>query len=184
MAWGNNGFGQTNVPTPNTGFVAVAAGYVHSLGLKADGSIVAWGCGTATLGEFPNYGQCNVPAPNTGFVAVAAGWNHSISLKADGSIVAWGDNRLGQCDIPSPNSDFVAIAAGSSHSLGLKGLRGDRDADGDVDLEDFGSLFGHCLEVGGPGVPFAAGCHDAYLGMDRFLDLQDVAAFQTGFTEP
>ena len=47
------------------GFVAVAAGNLHSLGLKADGSVVAWGYNFA--------GPCNVPAPNTGFVAVAAG---------------------------------------------------------------------------------------------------------------
>ena len=53
------------MPAPNAGFVAVAAGGYHSLGLKADGSIVAWGDN--------GYGQCNVPAPNAGFVAVAGG---------------------------------------------------------------------------------------------------------------
>ena len=57
-------------------FVAVAAGARHSLGLKADGSIVAWG--------WNNYGQCDVPAPNTDFVAVAAGVWHSLGLKSDG----------------------------------------------------------------------------------------------------
>jgi hypothetical protein len=41
------------------GFVALAGGGQHSLGLKADGSIVAWGDNT--------YGQCNVPIPNAGF---------------------------------------------------------------------------------------------------------------------
>ncbi len=35
------------------GFAAVAAGGNHGLGLKADGSIVAWGWNT--------YGQCDVP---------------------------------------------------------------------------------------------------------------------------
>ena len=40
---GYNNYGQCNVPSPNTGFVAVAAGGYHSLGLKEDGSIVAWG---------------------------------------------------------------------------------------------------------------------------------------------
>jgi hypothetical protein len=112
MAWGVNSSGQCNVPLPNTAFTAIAAGFYHSLGLKADGSIVAWGGNYA--------GQCNVPSPNTGFVAIAAGVYHSLGLKADGSIVAWGGNYDGQCNVPSPNTGFTAIAAGSCHSLGLK----------------------------------------------------------------
>ena len=63
--------------------MAVAAGRNHSLGLKADGSIVAWG--TTLMVKPPS-------PPNTGFVAVAGGYYHSLGLKADGSIVAWGCN--------------------------------------------------------------------------------------------
>jgi alpha-tubulin suppressor-like RCC1 family protein len=48
--------------------VAVAAGSSHGIGLKADGSMMAWGDNTS--------GQCNVPSPNTGFVAVAARYQH------------------------------------------------------------------------------------------------------------
>ncbi len=40
-AWGYNGSGQCDVPSPNSGFIAVAAGGDHSLGLRADGSIAA-----------------------------------------------------------------------------------------------------------------------------------------------
>ena len=43
MAWGNNDYGQCDVPAPNADFVAVAGGDDHSLGLKSDGTIVAWG---------------------------------------------------------------------------------------------------------------------------------------------
>ena len=100
------------MPEPNTGFVAVAAGWNHSLGLKADGSITAWGLN--------NFGQCNVPEPNTGFIAVAAGYGHSLGLKADGSIVAWGYNLFGQCNVPVINIGFSAIAAGGFHSLAIK----------------------------------------------------------------
>ena len=95
VAWGDNRYGQCNVPLPNAGFRAVAAGHYHSLGLKEDGSIVAFGKNI--------YGQCNVPLPNTGFMAVAAGEGHSLALKQDGSIVAWGDNFRHQCDVPEPN---------------------------------------------------------------------------------
>src|ERR1044071_411653 len=41
VAWGNPG--QGNVPSPNRDFVAVAGGVAHSLGLKANGKLVAWG---------------------------------------------------------------------------------------------------------------------------------------------
>src|SRR3989304_452106 len=73
------------------GFVAVAAGGGHSLGLRADGSIVAWGRNFEA--------QTNVPAPNRGFVGVGAGRYHSLGLKADGSIVAWGWNGSGQTNV-------------------------------------------------------------------------------------
>jgi hypothetical protein len=100
------------VPLPNTSFIAIAANGYHSLGLKQNGSIVAWGSNFK--------GENNIPLPNTGFTAIAAGWDHSVGLKNDGSIVAWGDNGSGQCNVPSPNTGFTAIAAGWSHSLGLK----------------------------------------------------------------
>ncbi|MFH1110920.1 MAG: hypothetical protein V1790_17235 [Planctomycetota bacterium] len=115
VAWGQNLFGQTNVPAPNADFIAIAAGQWHSLGLRTDGSIVALGCGNGS-----DLGQCNVPAPNSSFVAMDAGYYHSLALKADGSIVAWGYNGALQTNIPAPNADFVAIAAGWHHSLGLK----------------------------------------------------------------
>jgi alpha-tubulin suppressor-like RCC1 family protein len=103
---------QTQIPSPNSGFVAIATGESHNLGLKSDGSIAAWGDNTS--------GQCTVSLPNRDFVAVAVGKSHSLGLKANGSIVAWGSNTSGQCLIPSPNMGYMAIAAGESHSLGLK----------------------------------------------------------------
>jgi PKD repeat protein len=113
VAWGWNKYGQCNVPAPNSGFIAIAAGEGHhNLGLKVDGSVVAWG--------YNNHGQCNVPTPNSGFVAIAAGGGHSLGLKDDGSVVVWGQNNYGIYDVPAPNSDFIAIAAGQVHSLGLK----------------------------------------------------------------
>jgi hypothetical protein len=121
------------VPEPNTGFTAVAAGKHHSLGLKQDGSVVAWG--------YNGEGQCTVPEPNMFFTAVAAGGLHSLGLKQDGSIVAWGWNDYGQCTVPEPNTGFAAIAAGWYHSLGLKGcqfaLAGDLNDDCGVDFRDF-----------------------------------------------
>ncbi len=125
VAWGDNDYGQCDVPEPNKDFVGIATSWYHSLGVKSDGTIVAWG--------FDSSAQLYVPEPNEDFVAVAAGagtfwfWGvpygetgHSLGLKSDGTIVAWGDNDCGQCSVPAPNAHFVAIAAGAEHSLGLK----------------------------------------------------------------
>ena len=68
----------------------VAAGFYHTVGLKADGTVVA-------VGE--NYlGQCNV-GNWTDIVQVAAGSYHTVGLKADGTVVAVGSNsdRAVQC---------------------------------------------------------------------------------------
>ena len=87
-----------------TDLVAVAAGWVHSLALTSEGTIVAWGDNS--------WGQCSVPAPNGGFVAIAAGNYaphagadaHSLGLKADGTIEAWGMNTR-PVQRPAPNAD-------------------------------------------------------------------------------
>lgn len=107
-AWGAG----TPVPAPNKDFIAVSAGGGHGLGLKTDGTVVAWGRN--------DKGQCNVPGQYTDVIAVAGGWAHSLCLRSNGSIVAWGDNSGGQCNIPSPNGGFVAISAGGYVSLGLR----------------------------------------------------------------
>jgi hypothetical protein len=112
VAWYHNLEGQCLVPSPNADFVAVSAGYEHSLGLKSDGTVAAWG--------YNDFGQCDVPAPNADFEVIEGGMHHSLGLKSDGSIVAWGWNTQGQCDVPAPNTDFIGVAGGKLHALGLK----------------------------------------------------------------
>ncbi|UCG32468.1 MAG: hypothetical protein JSU68_12475, partial [Phycisphaerales bacterium] len=128
---------------PNADFVALAAGSYHGVGLKADGSIVAWG--------YNAYGQCDVPAPNVHFVSLAAGSLHSLGLKADGAMVAWGNNYYGQCNVPARNADFVAVAGGGvshdSHSLGLK-------TDGSIVAWGY-NAYGQC-DVPAPNTDFVA----------------------------
>lgn len=124
---------------------AVDCGSGHSLGLKADGSVVAWG--------FNGYGQCNVPAPNADFLAISAGGYFSLGLKADGSIVAWGDNREGQCTVPAPNTGFIAVAGGNSHVLALR-------ADGSIvawgsNADSDGHVTGQC-DIPTPNTGFIA----------------------------
>ena len=94
---------------------SASAGYLHTVGLKANSTVVAVGY---------NYsGRCNVDGW-TDIVAVSAGGGHTVGLKADGTVVATkytGDQILnyGQCDV-SEWTDIVAVSAGDSHTVGLK----------------------------------------------------------------
>jgi len=141
----------------------------HNLGLKTDGSIVAWGRNSE--------GQTNLPEPNADFVAIAGGGLHSLGLKADGSIVAWGENSAGQLNVPLPNTDFIAIAASGLglNSLGLKAdgsiVAWGRNQEGETEVPSpnagfiaFDGGYTHILGARGTGVccdhdPFGA-CTD------------------------
>jgi alpha-tubulin suppressor-like RCC1 family protein len=110
--YGVNNFGQSSVPSNLSNVVAVAGGGLHSLALRADGTLVAWGRN--------NFGQTNVPPGLTNVVAIAAGSSHNLALREDGSVIAWGLNTSGQTNVPSGLSNVVAVAAGSFFSLALR----------------------------------------------------------------
>ncbi|AKJ06107.1 BNR repeat domain protein [Archangium gephyra] len=112
---------------------AISAGNSHSLALRTDGSVWAWGQnsegqlgnGTLTLS--------NVPVRVTGLPiikAISAGRNHSLALGVDGTVWAWGQNSSGQLGdgtttrrlLPVPVTlpgGAVAIAGGLNHSLAI-----------------------------------------------------------------
>lgn len=113
QAWGLDHVGQTDVPADLSDVIAVAASQVHSLALKSNGEVVAWGSNVS--------GQLNVPASAmSGVIAIAAGGDHSMALKSDGTVVAWGSNETNQLDIPPGLNNVIAIAAGDFHSMALK----------------------------------------------------------------
>lgn len=110
--WGDNSYGQCDVPEGITDVVAVAAGYYHTLALRSDGTVSAWGANWS--------GQCDVPHGLTNAVAVAAGESHSVALREDGTALAWGDNWAGQCDVPEAAKYLIGIAAGAYHTVALR----------------------------------------------------------------
>jgi hypothetical protein len=103
------------VPAGLSSVVAIAAGDSHSLALKSDGTVAAWGRNNA--------GQIKVPAGLSSVVAIAAGHYHSLALKSDGTVVAWGCEvqfNHGQCAVPAGLSGVKALAGGFAHSFALK----------------------------------------------------------------
>ena len=85
---GSNFYGQLNVGSW-TDIVQVDGWYIHTVGLKTNGTVVAVG--------FDDSGKLNVGAW-ADIVQVTAGYYHTVGLKSDGTVVAVGDNFEGQCD--------------------------------------------------------------------------------------
>lgn len=136
------------VPTlgGGSGVVALAAGSQHSLAVRVDGGVLAWGLGTSgQLGAGSDFFWANWPrsviglGPDSGVVGVAAGDDHSLAVKADGSVLAWGSDSYGQLGVGDvtissgqwrqttpvpvsgigPGSGVRQVAASGIHSLAL-----------------------------------------------------------------
>lgn len=129
-SWGWDQYGQRSAPTNAQNIVSVAAGQGHSLALKADGTVIAWGAGrTNDPGSLFDFGQAIVPEGLSNVIAISAGLAHSLALRANGTVVAWGagltngggsGSDYGQSLVPSNLTTAVAISAGVYHSLALK----------------------------------------------------------------
>ena len=114
-----------------TGVIAVAAGTNHSLALKSDGTVWAWGWNSS--GQLGDGSGTNQSAPVkvyglTNAVAIAAGGVHSLALRTDGSVMAWGGNLYGELGDGTNTNRLTpvfvwtatAIACGQYHSLAMQ----------------------------------------------------------------
>ncbi|HWA28885.1 MAG TPA: immunoglobulin domain-containing protein [Lacunisphaera sp.] len=102
----------SGLPSGPTSFVGVAAGEVHVVAVKSDGSVVAAGLN--------NNGSMNVPSGLSGVVAVSTSVYTNIVLKADGTVTGWGDSSHGQTSPPAGLADVIAISTAGGHVLALK----------------------------------------------------------------
>lgn len=123
----------------------ISAGFNHTLALKSDGAVWAWGDNTSgELGNGSSGDNSFLPVQISNLsniIAISAGgqWNptteategHSVALKSDGTVWAWGYNGYGQLgdgttvNRPTPVqvsgiSDIIAIACGYGHTMALK----------------------------------------------------------------
>ncbi|ADI84086.1 choice-of-anchor D domain-containing protein [Geobacter sulfurreducens] len=158
-AWGGNASGQLGdgtttpsaIPVPVVGdagnWRTTATGTAHSVAVRADGTLWAWGdnssgqlgIGSTVAASTPQQITVTNPASaGNDWAAVAAGEAHTIGLKADGTLWAWGDNTFGQLGDGTGTSNrttpvqivtgnpgnfdrnWVAVAAGGVFSLALQ----------------------------------------------------------------
>ncbi|KAA5538863.1 RCC1 domain-containing protein [Adhaeribacter rhizoryzae] len=131
--------GSTSLPVGGLlGVIAISAGANHSLAVKSDGTVYAWGddsygqLGNGYIRSGDDYltksTASAVPEKvNALFdvIAVAGGSHHSIGLKSDGSVYTWGNAGYGPSTSKKPVqvtelSEIIAIASGTQHSLALK----------------------------------------------------------------
>jgi len=92
----------------------VAAGSYHTVGLKADSTVVAVGDNDDRQCEVSGWIDITQVAAGGGYDG-----GHTVGLRADGIVVAVGDNDDGQCKVGGW-TDIVQVAAGFWHTVGLK----------------------------------------------------------------
>jgi len=158
LTWGENSFGQlgtgnndgSGIPvvvadSDGTGILnkvtAIAAGREHTLALKSDGTVLAWGKNDqGQLGLDPTAtAASNLPvqvAGLTSIIGIASAGAHSLALKSDGTVWTWGGNGSGQLGDNTLTARYnpaqvkgssgsgvlsgvIKLAAGRGHSLAL-----------------------------------------------------------------
>jgi hypothetical protein len=148
-AWGDNSYGQlgdqtlssksspilTSAPS-GTSWVAVTAGVNHTLAIKSDNTLWAWGYNFyGQLGLGSVFSETSSPVAVTTSISwskISHGYTHTLAIKTDGTLWAWGDNGSGELGdnttilkyspilVSGPAStSWSAIAAGRQFSLAI-----------------------------------------------------------------
>ena len=118
IAWGDNTYSQTNVPTGLTNVVAIAQGGMHALALNGDSTVTAWGYNYTWTTPVTYEGQATPPPGLSNAVAISAGYDSSLALKSDGTVVFWGDT--GETNLPAGVTNIVAISTANLDSMVLR----------------------------------------------------------------
>jgi alpha-tubulin suppressor-like RCC1 family protein len=147
-AWGRNDSGNLgdNTTTSRSSPVSVVGGFTdwcrvsgggtHSLGLRTNGTLWAWGYnGQGRLGDNTTTSRTSPVSVVGGFTdwcQVSGGGCHSLGLRTNGTAWAWGSNangrlgdntttqRLSPVSIVGGFTDWCQVSAGGFHSLAIR----------------------------------------------------------------
>jgi ELWxxDGT repeat protein len=144
FGWGSNFYGQLGIGAADNiahplahevegpvGFMQVSAGKTHTVAVRNDGTVWAWGDNKLSqLGRPGSDSPVPVQVPGISDVkAIAAGSTFTLALKNDGTVWIWGQHPSGDnfylTTTSSPQQvlgidQVTAIAAGNHHSMALR----------------------------------------------------------------
>lgn len=148
FSWGQNPDGQLGNPPVSAGtfpptlisnlngVVKISVGTFHSLALRNDGTVYAWGANaSAQLGLGGTGGPVATPTKTlllSGIVDVVAGSVHSLAVRNDGTVWGWGynaDGQLGRGAVGAPQgtpaqvlsiNQAASVAASGLNSVALE----------------------------------------------------------------
>jgi alpha-tubulin suppressor-like RCC1 family protein len=149
-AWGNNAYGRlgdnsttersspVSVVGGFTDWISASAGNNFSLGVRANGTLWAWGYnGRGILGDntvTSRSSPVSVVGGFTDWIEASAGGIHGVAVRANGTLWSWGrnthgvigDNTSQTLSRSSPVSvvggftDWISASAGSNHIIGVR----------------------------------------------------------------
>lgn len=107
--WGNNAYGQTDVPS-NLGTVsAISAGDTHTCVVTTSNTLRCWGDNSSE--------QASVPSDLGAVNAVSAGGLHTCAVTTSGALRCWGYNSDGQTDVPTDTATATGMSATPTPTL-------------------------------------------------------------------
>jgi len=132
------------ISTVNSGTMihglTIATGIIHTVAIKSDGTLWAWGTNDSGQVGDGTIANKNVPiqiGTEKDWAVVSAGGYHTVAIKTDGSLWAWGRGTYGQLGYGGSGNEYEPIQIGYDHNWAVVSSGGDHT----IAIKSDGSLW-------------------------------------------